>query len=167
MLSSYWKSDGILAPLLSLPAGGSRLPASVQTVAKNLHCLQMKGNDVFKHAVKRMGEAAEEALERAGLTTAAIDYFIPHQANIRIIKAVGECLGLPEEKVYTNIERYGNVSLACIPIAIHELKQQKKLKPGTILLLDAFGAGFTWAAIAYRWQLERRAGCFPESSFGG
>jgi 3-oxoacyl-[acyl-carrier-protein] synthase-3 len=151
ILSTYWRADGSLAPLLNVPAGGTRLPASVQTVTENLHCIQMKGNEVFKHAVKRMGEAAEEALKRAGLTKDDIDYFIPHQANIRIIKAGGERLGLPAEKVYTNIDRYGNVSVACIPIAIHELRQQKKLKPGTILLLDAFGAGFTWAAVAYRW----------------
>ena len=111
----------------------------------------MKGNEVFKYAVKRMGEAAEEALQRAGLTTDNVDIFIPHQANIRIIDAVGDRLKVPKEKVYVNIERYGNVSVACIPIAIHELRQHKKVKPGTVMLLDAFGAGFTWAAVVYRW----------------
>jgi 3-oxoacyl-[acyl-carrier-protein] synthase-3 len=151
ILSTYWRADGSLTPLLSLPAGGTRLPASIQTVAENLHYIQMKGNEVFKHAVKRMGEAAEEALKRAGLTKDDIDIFIPHQANMRIIQAGGERLGLPPEKVYTNIDRYGNVSVACIPIAIHELRSHKKLKPGTVMLLDAFGAGFTWAAVAYRW----------------
>jgi 3-oxoacyl-[acyl-carrier-protein] synthase-3 len=151
VLSTYWRADGSLTPLLSLPAGGTRLPASIQTVAENLHYIQMKGNEVFKHAVKRMGEAAEEALKRAGLTKDDIDIFIPHQANMRIIQAGGERLGLPPEKVYTNIDRYGNVSVACIPIAIHELRSHKKLKPGTVMLLDAFGAGFTWAAVAYRW----------------
>ena len=127
------------------------MPASVQTVAENHHYLQMKGNEVFKHAVKRMGEAASEALKLAGLKNEDVNFFIPHQANIRIIEAVGERMNIPKEKVYINIEKYGNVSVACIPICLHELKQQKKLKPGNIVLLDAFGAGFTWAAIVYRW----------------
>lgn len=151
MLSFYWKADGSLANLLLMPAGGTRNPASLQTVAENLHYLHMKGNEVFKHAVKRMGEAAEEALKRAGLTKDDIDIFIPHQANIRIIDAVGERLKVPKEKVFVNIDRYGNVSVACIPIAIHELRQQKKVKPGTIIVLDAFGSGFTWASVVYRW----------------
>jgi 3-oxoacyl-[acyl-carrier-protein] synthase-3 len=151
MLSFYWKADGTLANLLLIPAGGTRKPASVQTVAENLHYAHMKGNEVFKHAVKRMGEAAEEALKKAGLAAEDLDIFIPHQANIRIIHAVGERLKVPKEKIYVNIERYGNVSVACIPIALHELRQHKKLKPGTIMVMDAFGAGFTWAAVVYRW----------------
>jgi len=151
ILSHYWKADGTLSGLLHIPAGGTRRPASLQTVAENLHTIQMKGNEVFKHAVKRMGEAAEEALRRAHLTKEQVDIFIPHQANIRIIDAVGERLDMDREKVYVNIDRYGNVSVACIPIALHELRQAKKLHPGTNVLLAAFGAGFTWAAIAYRW----------------
>jgi 3-oxoacyl-[acyl-carrier-protein] synthase-3 len=127
------------------------MPASVQTVAESLHTLKMKGNEVFKHAVKRMGEAAEEALKKVGLKKEDVDVFIAHQANIRIIDAVGERLSIPKEKVYVNIDRYGNVSVASIPIALHELRQHKKLKPGTIILMDAFGAGFTWAAVVYRW----------------
>jgi 3-oxoacyl-[acyl-carrier-protein] synthase-3 len=111
----------------------------------------MKGNEVFKHAVKRMGEAALAALKKAGLTTDDIDYFIPHQANIRIIEATGRRLKLPPEKVFINIQKYGNVSVATIPIGLHELKEQGKLKKGDIIVMDAFGAGFTWAAIAYRW----------------
>jgi len=111
----------------------------------------MKGNDVFKHAVKRMSEAAEEALKKAGLTKDDVDVMIPHQANIRIINAVGERLKVPKEKIYVNIDRYGNMSVACIPVAIHELRQAKRLKPGTVMLLDAFGAGFTWASIVYKW----------------
>lgn len=151
MLSSYWKADGNLADLLSIPGGGTRIPASNQTVAQGLHYLQMKGNEVFKHAVKRMGEAALEALAQAGLEKDDIDYLIPHQANIRIIEATGRRLQLPPEKVYSNIDRYGNVSVASIPISLHELSQEGKLKKGDIILMDAFGAGFTWAAIAYRW----------------
>jgi 3-oxoacyl-[acyl-carrier-protein] synthase-3 len=151
MLSSYWKADGTLGDLLLLPAGGTRIPATAQSVANKLHCLQMKGNDVFKHAVKRMGEAALEALKRAGLKRDDIDYFIPHQANIRIIDATGRRLNVPQEKVYSNIHKYGNVSVASIPISVHELKQEGKLKKGDIIVMDAFGAGFTWAAVVYRW----------------
>ncbi len=151
MLSSYWKADGKLGDLLSIPAGGSRIPTTVDTIAQELHFIQMKGNEVFKHAVKRMGEAAVAALKKAGLSKEDIDYIIPHQANIRIIDATGRRLKLPSEKVYVNIHKYGNVSVASIPIAIHELFESGKLKKGTIILMDAFGAGFTWAAIAYRW----------------
>lgn len=151
MLSSYWKADGHLGDLLIMPGGGTRHPASHKTVDKDLHYLQMKGNEVFKHAVKRMGEAAIEALKRAGLKKEDIDYFIPHQANSRIIDATGKRLGVPQEKVYSNIDRYGNVSVASIPICLHELKEQGELKRGDIIVMDAFGAGFTWAAVAYRW----------------
>lgn len=151
MLSFYWKADGKLGDLLSLPAGGTRLPATAETVARKLHCLQMKGNEVFKYAVKRMGEAALEALKIANLKKSDIDIFIPHQANIRIIEATGRRLNLPSEKVYSNIHKYGNVSVASIPISLDELREDGKLKKGTIIVMDAFGAGFTWAAIAYRW----------------
>ena len=102
-------------------------------------------------AVKRMGEAALAALEKAGLTTDDIDYLIPHLDNIRIIEATGKRLKLPKEKVFINIQKYGNVSVATIPIGLHELKEEGKLKKGDIIVLDAFGAGFTWAAITYRW----------------
>ncbi len=151
MLSSYWKADGKLGDLLSIPAGGTRIPPTAQTIAQELHFLQMKGNEVFKHAVKRMGEAAVAALKKAGLTKEDIDYLIPHQANIRIIDATGRRLKLPPEKVYVNIHKYGNVSVATIPIALHELNEAGKLKDGTVIVMDAFGAGFTWAAVAYRW----------------
>lgn len=151
MLSSYWKADGNLGDLLSLPAGGTRIPATAESVAQNLHYLQMKGNEVFKHAVKRMGEAAVAALKKAGLRAEDIDYLIPHQANIRIIDATGRRLKLPPEKVYINIQKYGNVSVATIPIALHELSEAGKLKKGSIIVMDAFGAGFTWAAVVYRW----------------
>jgi 3-oxoacyl-[acyl-carrier-protein] synthase-3 len=151
MLSFYWKADGELGNLLSLPAGGTRLPATAETVARKLHCLQMKGNEVFKHAVKRMGEAALEALKIANLKTSDIDIFISHQANIRIMEATGRRLNLPPEKVYSNIDKYGNVSVASIPISLDELREDGKLKKGMVIVMDAFGAGFTWAAVAYRW----------------
>ena len=151
MLSHYWGADGNLAELLSIPAGGSRRPSTEETVAAKLHYCQMKGNDVFKHAVKRMGEAALEALKRAGLAKEDISWLIPHQANIRIIEATGERLKLPREKVFVNIHKYGNCSVATIPLALDELAGGGGLKTGDILVLDAFGAGFTWAALVYRW----------------
>jgi 3-oxoacyl-[acyl-carrier-protein] synthase-3 len=151
MLSSYWKADGNLGNLLYQPAGGTRIPASAESVAQGLHYLQMKGNEVFKHAVKRMGEAALEALKSAGLTKEDVNYLIPHQANIRIIDATGRRLKLPPEKVYTNIQKYANVSVASIPVGLHELWEDGKLKKSDIVLMVAFGAGFTWAAVAYRW----------------
>lgn len=151
MLSSYWRADGNLGNLLSLPAGGTRIPASNESVAQGLHYLQMKGNDVFKHAVKRMGEAALEAIKSAGLTTEDVDYLIPHQANIRIIDATGRRIKIPSEKVYINIHKYGNVSAASIPIALHELWEDGKLNKGDIVVMVAFGAGFTWGAVTYRW----------------
>jgi len=151
MLSHFWAADGNLADLLSIPAGGSRLPTSKETVEGKLHFLQMKGNEVFKYAVKRMGEAAVEALKRAGIRKEEIAYLIPHQANIRIIDATGERLKLPKEKVFINIHKYGNCSVATIPLGLEELSREGKLKKGDIIVLDAFGAGFTWAAIVYRW----------------
>jgi 3-oxoacyl-[acyl-carrier-protein] synthase-3 len=151
ILSRYWKADGSLADLLYQPAGGTRMPASMQTVAGDLHTIQMKGNEVFKHAVKRMGEAALEALKGASLKKEDVDWFIPHQANTRIIYATAERIKIPREKVYVNIQNYGNVSVASIPISLHELYAAGKLKKGNIILMDAFGAGFTWGAIVYRW----------------
>lgn len=150
ILSHYWKADGNLCDLLSIPAGGTRMPTTGRTIAQDLHYLQMKGNEVFKHAVKRMGEAAQEALWRAGLKKEHIDHFIPHQANMRIIDATGDRLNLPPEKVHVNIHKYGNISVASIPLSLHELSEEGKLKKGDIILMDAFGAGFTWAAVVYR-----------------
>jgi 3-oxoacyl-[acyl-carrier-protein] synthase-3 len=151
VLSAFWGADGTLGPLLLQPAGGSRIPATHESVDKKLHFLQMKGNEVFKHAVKRMSEAAEEALKRAGLGKDDITWFIPHQANMRIIKATGERLGVPEEKVFINIHKYANVSAATIPIALDEMRTEGRLRKGDVVLMDAFGAGFTWASVVYRW----------------
>jgi 3-oxoacyl-[acyl-carrier-protein] synthase-3 len=151
MLSSYWRADGNLGDLLSLPAGGTRIPASAESVAQDLHYLHMKGNEVFKHAVKRMGEAAMEAIKSAGLKTEDVKYLIPHQANIRIIHATGRRIKIQPEKIYVNIHKFGNVSAASIPIALHELWAEEKLKKGDIVVMVAFGAGFTWGAAVYRW----------------
>ncbi len=150
MLSHYWKADGNLAELLLQPGGGLRNPPSHEMVDQDLQYLAMKGNEVFKHAVKRMGEAATKALKKAGLDKSDVDYLIPHQANVRIIEATGKRLKLPPEKVYVNIHKYGNASVATIPIAMHELRAGGKLTPGKNIVMVAFGAGFTWAAVTYR-----------------
>lgn len=151
MTASYWGADGNLADLLLQPAGGSRMPLSQEVLDQKTHFLAMKGNEVFKHAVKRMGEAAEKAVKKAGLSKEDIAYLIPHQANIRIIKATGRRLRLPDEKVFINIHKYGNMSCVTIPLALHEMKEAGKLKKGDNIVMVAFGAGFTWAGITYRW----------------
>ncbi len=151
LVSHFWGADGSLAELLILPGGGTLHPGSEKTVEKKLHYLSMKGNEVFKHAVKRMGESALEALKRAGLEKEQVDYLIPHQANLRIIDATGERLNLPKDKIVANIHKYGNMSVATIPVALHELEEEGKLQPGKIIVMVAFGAGFTWASTVYRW----------------
>ena len=151
LISHFWGADGSLAELLILPGGGTLYPASEDTVKNKLHYLSMKGNEVFKHAVKRMGEAALEALKQAGIEKEQVDYLIPHQANLRIIDATGERLNLPKEKIVANIHKYGNMSVATIPVALHELAEEGKLQKGQIIVMVAFGAGFTWASAVYRW----------------
>jgi 3-oxoacyl-[acyl-carrier-protein] synthase-3 len=151
VLSTFAAADGSLTHLLYMPAGGSRRPASVETVQNRMHFVKMKGNEVFKYAVRAMVASAEEALRRAGLTSADIDLFVPHQANLRIIKAAAERLGLPKEKVYTNIHKTGNTSSASIPICLDEASRQGRLKEGDIVVVDSFGGGLTWAGAVIRW----------------
>ncbi|MEW6455401.1 MAG: beta-ketoacyl-ACP synthase III [Acidobacteriota bacterium] len=151
ILASYLASDGNLGDLLIQPAGGTRMPASFETVKNKLHSITMKGNEVFKHAVKNMGDAAIKVLKRANLKGEDIDIFIPHQANIRIIESTVERAKIPIEKTYINIDKYGNMSSATIPIALDELNDNGKLKKGKLVLVDAFGAGFTWGAVIIRW----------------
>jgi 3-oxoacyl-[acyl-carrier-protein] synthase-3 len=151
LLSHFWGADGSLGELLILPGGGTLHPASEKTVREKLHYIYMKGNDVFKHAVKRMGESSLEALKAAGLEKGQVDYLIPHQANLRIIDATGERLNLPKERVVINVDKYGNMSVATIPVALHELEEKGQLKKGQIIVMVAFGAGFTWASAVYRW----------------
>jgi len=150
VLSTYWGSDGNLGDLLIQPAGGSAMPPSHDTVDKKLHAIKMKGNEVFKHAVLRMQEAASRAIELAGLTDEDIDLFIPHQANIRIIDATIKRANIPLEKTMINIDKIANISAATIPIAMDHAKKQGRINPGTNLLLSAFGAGFTWAGLVIR-----------------
>lgn len=153
ILSLYLGSDGSGGPLLVMPAGGSRLPASHDTVERKLHTIHMQGSEVFKFAVRIMGEASLKALEQAGLTKEDINLLIPHQANMRIVEAGMKRLGLPPEKVYVNLDRYGNMSSASIPVALDEAQKQGKLARGDNILLVSFGAGLTWGAAVVRWSM--------------
>ncbi len=144
ILSSYWSADGNLGDLLMQPAGGSAMPATLETVEKKLHTIHMKGNEVFKHAVLRMQEAAMKSLELAGLSGDDVDLFIPHQANIRIIEATIRRAKIPLEKTFINIDKIANISAATIPIALDEAKKSGRIHEGDHVLLAAFGAGFTW-----------------------
>ncbi|MFN7170511.1 MAG: beta-ketoacyl-ACP synthase III, partial [Candidatus Omnitrophota bacterium] len=135
IISSYLASDGEQVDLLKIPAGGSRMPASFYTLKERLHFLKMEGTELFKHAVKLMAEAAEKALNRAGLSCKDVTYLIPHQANIRILQAVAKKIGLPMEKIYLNIEKYGNMSSASTAVALYETVKFKKIKKGDIIVL--------------------------------
>ncbi|MCX5713675.1 MAG: beta-ketoacyl-ACP synthase 3, partial [Candidatus Omnitrophica bacterium] len=151
ILSSYLGSDGSMWELLMVPAGGSRNPASHETVDKRMHYIKMRGNELFKLAVIAMTKAAQIVLKQAGLACEDIDLVIPHQANIRIIMATAKKLKLPEEKIYLNIEKHGNMSSASTVIALCQAVKEGKVKKGDIILLDAFGAGLTWGACVIRW----------------
>lgn len=151
VLSTHIHSDGSFWELLYLPACGSRNPATQKAVDDRLIYLTMQGNEVFKLAVRAMGEVAHEALAASGMTPADIDLFIPHQANRRIIDAIGKRLGLAEERVFVNLDRYGNTSAASIPIALDEANRSSRIKEGDIVLFDAFGGGLTWGAALLRW----------------
>ncbi|MEI6632031.1 MAG: beta-ketoacyl-ACP synthase III, partial [bacterium] len=141
ILSGYLGSDGTQTDLLMLPAGGSRYPASQETIDKRMHYLKMQGNELFKLAINIMASAAQTALKKAGLECADIDLVIPHQANIRILLAVAKKLHLPKDKVYFNIEKYGNMSSASTATALCQAVKEGRIKKGDIVLLDAFGAG--------------------------
>jgi len=151
ILSSYVAADGSLGDLLYMPGGGSLNPASHRTVDEKMHVVKMEGNKVFPHAVRKMSDAADKVLERAGLPKEKLDVLIPHQANNRIIEAIGRHFDLPIEKVFVNIHKYGNTSAASIPIALDEAVRSGRIQPGQHVLLVAFGAGFTWGAALMRW----------------
>lgn len=151
ILSVYLGSDGSKKNLLMVPAGGSRIPPSRQTLDKRLHYIKMQGNELFKLAVTIMAEAAQIALKQAGLECKDISLVIPHQANMRIIMAMAKKLGLPKEKIYLNIEKYGNMSSASTATALCEAVRTGRIKKGDIVLLDAFGAGLVWGACVIKW----------------
>jgi len=151
ILSTYLGSDGSMADLLMLPGGGSRNPASHQTIDNRMHYIKMRGNELFKLAVKIMAEAAKTALDKAGLKCEDVDCFIPHQANLRILTAVAKKLGLDEKKIYLNIHKYGNVSSASTATALCQAVKERVIKKGDIVVLDAFGAGLVWGACVMEW----------------
>ena len=151
ILSYSLGNDGTNADALKIPAGGSRLPASAETVANRLHYLTMNGPEVFKFAVRSMTESGEEVVSRAGLTMKDIDLVIPHQANLRIIDAAAKRLNIPYERFVCNLERYGNTSAATIPLALDEVHREGRIKPGDLILLSSFGAGMSWASMVLRW----------------
>jgi 3-oxoacyl-[acyl-carrier-protein] synthase-3 len=146
VLSYILGSDGSGAEHLILPAGGTAIPPSQESLDKGLHYLRMDGNQIFRFATRVLGKALEQAIQQAGLTTDDIDLFIPHQANARIIESAARHVKLPQEKVFMNIERYGNTSAASIPIALCEAFDQGRAKVGDTLAFVAFGAGLTWAS---------------------
>jgi 3-oxoacyl-[acyl-carrier-protein] synthase-3 len=146
-------SDGELGEVLEVPAGISRNPASDETVAGHEHFIRMQGKKLYPFAVRSMEESTRRCAESAGWSASEIDLFIPHQANLRIIEAVRERLGTPADKVYVNIDRYGNTSSASIPIALDECVRAGRLKPGDKLAIAAFGGGATWGASAMTWTL--------------
>ena len=151
ILSSCLGANGDHGDLLAMPAGGSRMPTSEETVKNGSHFLQMEGKEVFKEAVKALQSSSLEAIKMADITPDDIDLLIPHQANYRIIDAVRKRLELPEEKVFSNLDRYGNTSSASVPIALDEAVKSGRLKKGDIVVFSAFGAGFTWGASVVRW----------------
>lgn len=151
ILSTHIHSDGSYWELLYQPGCGSRNPAVQQTLDSKLIYLQMQGNEVFKLAVRAMEDVAREALAANGMSVSDIDIFIPHQANRRIIDAIGKRLGLGNNRVFVNLERYGNTSAASIPIALDEAYRSSRIKDGDIVLFDAFGGGLTWGSALVRW----------------
>jgi 3-oxoacyl-[acyl-carrier-protein] synthase-3 len=150
ILSVYMRSDGTLAELLYRPAGGAAIPFSEAVLADRSHLVKMAGREVFKHAVRSMADASDRALDIAKLTGQDIDLLIPHQANVRIIEATAKHANISMEKVYVNVDRYGNTSSASVAIAMDEALERGRIKPGDTVMLVAFGAGFTWASMIVR-----------------
>jgi 3-oxoacyl-[acyl-carrier-protein] synthase-3 len=151
LLTACMGSDGQKADLLSMPGGGSRCPASAESVAAGLHFLRMDGKETFKNAVQAMNTAAQESLRRCEIDISQIKCIIPHQANRRIIDAVSERLGAKPEQVFVNLDKYGNTSAASVAIALDEVVESKRIQRGDLILLIVFGAGLTWGAAVIEW----------------
>nr|WP_200793460.1 beta-ketoacyl-ACP synthase III [Caminicella sporogenes] len=151
ILSTYLGADGEKGKFLTQPAGGSRMPASIETVKQNLHYIKMDGSEVFKFAVRIMGDASKEALKLCNLNVEDVDYLVPHQANIRIILSAAKRLKLSMDKVYVNLDKYGNMSAASIPVALDEAVKQNKIRENDIVVLVGFGAGLTWGSCVVKW----------------
>lgn len=151
ILGSALHADGSLTHLLYMPGGGSLHPPTRATCDDKLNFIKMRGNETFKIAVRSLAEVSDEVLQQCGISHSQVRWFIPHQANRRIIDAVGQRLEIPVERTYVNIERYGNTSAASIPIALDELNRAGEIEPEDVLLFSAFGAGLTWGATVVRW----------------
>ncbi len=151
LLGTRLGSYGESAELLCIPRGGSRAPATPESLQSRDHCIKMKGKEVFKLAVRSMDEAARDILEQHGVRADQIALVIPHQANLRIIEAISEYLELPLERFFVNVDRYGNTSAASIPLALDEARRTGRIKPGDLTLLVAFGAGLTYGSALIRW----------------
>lgn len=151
ILSTYLGADGHQGDLIKLPAGGSRIPATKKSIEDKLHFIKMNGSELFKHAVRIMADAAAEATKPLGLKAEDINLVIPHQANIRILNAAAKRMGLTTDKIYLNIEKYGNMSAASSAVALVEAVEEGRIKKGDKILLDAFGGGLTWGAVVIEW----------------
>ena len=151
ILATHMKADGSLGYLLKMPGGGSRQPPTHESLDARMHYIKMAGREVFKNAVRSMCEAATYVLDVAGYKGEDVDLLVPHQANWRIMSAVADRLKIPHDKVFVNLDKYGNTSAASIPIALSEALEQGRIQPGNLVLNVAFGAGFTWAAHLVRW----------------
>ena len=155
VLSTLIRSDGSGGELLIVPAGGSRQPATLDTVAMGLHYVRMNGKEVYRFATRVMDKAARQVVADAGLTMDDIDLYIPHQANLRIIQAAARSLGLPMDKFFVNLDKYGNTSSASIPVALCEAAAAERVRPGDHVVMVGFGAGLTWAAAVVQWGVPR------------
>ncbi len=154
VLDSIMRMDGNGEAYLHQPAGGSLRPPSIETVTNREHFVYQEGQAVFKNAVKGMADVSFEIMERNSLKSEDVSWLVPHQANLRIIDATAQRMGLPREKVMINIDRFGNTTAGTIPICLSELHQQKKVKKGDYLVLSSFGAGYTWGSILLRWSMD-------------
>lgn len=154
ILSFDLGSDGSGGDAIQIPSSGSRMPVSNESIEKRLNLIHMNGKEVFKFAVKAMGNTVKHSLEKIGMKQEEINWLVPHQANIRIIQSAAKRLAMPMEKVIVNIQKYGNMSAACIPIALAEAAAEKRFKKGDIIALSGFGAGLTWASCIIRWSKE-------------
>jgi 3-oxoacyl-[acyl-carrier-protein] synthase-3 len=150
ILSIEIHSDGNLWRLLNIPGGGSRNPIAIPMIEAGLHYIKMQGTEVFKHAVRSMRDAARKAMESCGITARQIDWFIPHQANLRIMEVVAKKLDIPMNKVIVTVHKYGNTSAATIPTALDEAVRSGQIRKGDLILATSFGAGFTWSAALFR-----------------
>ena len=150
-------ADGAGGVHLSMPAGGSRMPATADTVAQELHFAQMNGPEVFKFATRVLVSSAETLLERCGVAIGDVEVYVPHQANVRIIEYAAKKLGIPEDRVVINVDRYGNTSSGSIPLALAEAEADGRLRPGSLVLMTGMGAGLTWGSALMEWTSNGRA----------